>query len=197
MDGAARARCRRRRAGAARATNRNDELPVARPRGRMQLRLLLVAVAVGLPATCTSSVAASSAPPSVWSGVRLPLELDGQLEVKRRAAEPPFKVGEAYSCVFGRAGQFSLHMPPQDYHDLGVHTKGHGIAQDADTLICTVPRVVTAGNTTVCAMPPNATDTHFPAFRPMGDVDQAAERRRLIDSAEGKHATCETTPCKT
>ena len=161
----------------------------------MPLRLLVVGAVVGLPAV--PSVQASSAPPGMWSGVRLPLELDGQLEVKRRAGEPPFQVGEAYSCVFGRAGQFSLHMPPQDYHDLGVHTKGRGIAQDTDTLICTVPRVVTAGNTTVCAMPPNATDTHFPAFRPMGDVDQAAERRRLIDSAEGKHATCETTPCKT
>lgn len=127
------------------------------------------------------------------SGVRLPLELEGKLEVKRSALEPPFIVGEAYSCVFGRAGQFSLHMPPQDYHDLGVHTKGRGTATDAETLVCTVPSVVTAGNTTVCVMPPNATTTHFPAFRPMGDEN---ERQRTVDVTEGKHATCGVTPCR-
>jgi hypothetical protein len=134
-----------------------------------------------------------SPPPPV--GVRLPLELEGKLEVKRSStSEPPFVPGRAYQCVFGRAGQFSLHMPPQDYHELGVHTTGHGEAKDANTLLCTVPKVVTAGNTTVCVMPPNVTRTHFPAFRPA--ENDAAERRHLTNLAARKHVVCGVTPCE-
>ena len=123
-------------------------------------------------------------------GVRLPLENVGALQVKRAAGEPPFVVGKEYSCVFGRVGQFSLHMPPKDFHDLGVHTFGSGKVLDADTVVCVVPKVVTAGNTTCCVMPPNASRTHFPAFRPV--EDEATERRLRV--SDQKHATCGVTP---
>lgn len=139
-----------------------------------------------LPLLAPALAAAVGVAPAV--GARLPLELDGELQIKRGAGEPPFVVGKAYSCVFGRAGQFSLHMPPKDYHDLGVHTFGGGKATDEHTMICTVPRVVTAGNTTVCIMPPNASRTHFPAFRPV--EDEATER--LLRVSDQKHATCVT-----
>ena len=146
------------------------------------MRLLLPALLLLAPAA-TAAV----------EEARLPLELEGTLRVARGAGEPPFVVGAEYACVFGRSGQFSLHMPPQNYHNLGVHTFGSGKATDADTLACSVPPVVTAGNTTVCVMPPNATRTHFPAFRPA--VDAAAEER-LLRAADGKKATCGVTPCE-
>lgn len=123
-------------------------------------------------------------------GVRLPLELEGELQVTRAAGEPPFVVGKEYSCVFGRVGQFSLHMPPQDYHELGVHTFGSGKATGADTMVCSVPKVVTAGNTTCCVMPPNASRSHFPTLRP---VEDAATERRLR-AEDQKRATCGATP---
>ena len=154
------------------------------------LRPVLPLMLLGLSESAASPSGSST--PAAASEVRLPLELDGEFEVKRSAGEPPFSPGKEYSCVFGRAGQFSLHMPPQNYHNLGVHTTGRGTATDADTLVCTVPRVVTAGNTTVCVVPPNTTRTHFPAFRPMGalgDHDRPAV-------AELKQATCGVTPCE-
>jgi hypothetical protein len=163
-----------------------------RPVPSLLLLPLLVMSSESSAASTASAPLARAAAAPVGPGVRLPLELEGKLEIKRSTGEPPFTVGEAYSCVFGRAGQFSLHMPPQDYHDLGVHTKGRGTATDADTLVCTVPRVVTAGNTTVCVMPPNATDTPCPAFRPMEDD---RDQQRPADVAEGKHVTCGVTPC--
>jgi hypothetical protein len=92
--------------------------------------------------------------------------------------------------VFGRVGQFSLHMPPKDFHDLGVHTFGSGKVTDASTMVCTVPRVVTAGNTTCCVMPPDASRTRFPAFRPV--EDEATERQ--LRAADQKRAACGVTP---
>ena len=113
---------------------------------------------------------------------RVALELETELTVKRGAGEPPFAVGKRYSCVLGRAGQFSLHIPPQDYHDTGVHASGAGRAKDADTLVCSLPRVVTAGNSTVCIVPANSSggaQLRFPAFQPLeeGAVDATAQKQ--------------------
>lgn len=156
---------------------------------------VLLLTLVFLLGQAESSTAAMQPEMHTATSVRQPLELEGELEVKRTAGEPPFVVGENYSCVFGRAGQFSLHMPPQDYRDLGVHTKGLGIASNQDTLVCTVPKVVTAGNTTICVIPPNMSATHFPAFRPVGDSSYK-QRPADITVGEARHVWCYTVRTK-
>ena len=98
------------------------------------------------------------------SPARLPTETGGVLTVMRGPGEKPFNKLANYSCLLGRKGQFSIVLPPKNYKQTGVHVSAPGVVVDGDKIMCQVPRVVTAGNTTVCVTtitPATKLQTHF------------------------------------
>ena len=102
---------------------------------------------------------AASASPS-----RIPTETGGNITVTRARGEQPFNKSGKYTCIFGRKGQFSIVLPPKNYRQSGVHVSAPAIVVDDSRIMCQVPRVVTAGNTTVCiAVSSSVTrvQTHF------------------------------------
>jgi hypothetical protein len=145
----------------------------------MALRMLALLAAPCLAAAATAS-------PS-----RMSTELGGSLTIKRQPSEPAFASGRSYECVLGRAGQFSLHIPPQNYHETGVHSVAPGKVLDADTLLCDVGSVVTEGNTTVCVQEANAS-RHFPEFQPLGAAAPEAAGKKKLMCAQTSYAAAWT-----
>ena len=109
---------------------------------------------------------------SVISPSRMSIELGGNITIKRAASEPPFDMNSKYDCVLGRLGQFSLHIPPKNFKETGVHLLAKAQVVDRDTLLCEVAKgdVVTAGNTTVCVAKSSPTRL-FPGFQPLDVTD--------------------------
>ena len=102
---------------------------------------------------------AASASPS-----RIPIETGGEIIVTRGPGEQPFNKSGKYTCIFGRKGQFSIVLPPQNYRESGVHVSASAVVVDNNRISCLVPRVITTGNTTLCiaeASPVTRVHTHF------------------------------------
>lgn len=56
------------------------------------------------------------------SPTRVPLETGCTIVFTATADEPKFDSSVDYQCQTGRHKQFSLHIPPQNYHSTGVHS---------------------------------------------------------------------------
>ena len=127
---------------------------------------------------------------------RLPLELGGGLVIQPSQG-PAFTSSEVYECVLSRKGQFSPILPQKGFKKTGVKVLAPARMLNAGAISCAVPRVVTAGNTTVCIHtqrnqscavkewpPPSqwplAFLEHFALFAP------AFSRRPYVREIEGK-----------
>lgn len=81
---------------------------------------------------------------------RAALEVGTRVTLTRSKSDPPFRKG--LRCVLGRVGQFSLVLPQKDFKAGGVKVDAGEavVSADGGSAACDLPRVATAGNTTVC-----------------------------------------------